>query len=68
MQLTCLYHPVLEMMVTDDEDNFKAKLASGLWFEHPSDAKNMRNDYEKQSDANDERKRSRKTKKNAGIA
>lgn len=68
MQLTCLYHPVLEMMVTDDEEDFNNKIASGLWFTHPSDAIKMRNEYEEQSDGSNERKRSRKTKKNARTA
>ncbi len=45
--LNCVYHPVDEMRVVTDEDRDKL-LASGAWFDHPQDAKNMREDYEKQ--------------------
>jgi len=48
MQLTCLYHPVKDMIVTDDEEYFNKLVASGVWFEHPTKAKDMRDKYEKQ--------------------
>lgn len=43
MQLTCLYHPVHGMIVTDDENKFNDLIASGLWFDHPNKAKDMEN-------------------------
>lgn len=48
MQLSCLYHPTQEMIVTDDEDHYNKLIASGVWFDHPTKAKNMRNTYEEQ--------------------
>jgi len=71
MQLTCLYHPVNEMLVTDDEEQFNRLLASGVWFKHPNQAKEMRIKHEKQirSECGKGRVNSkRKTKEDAGDA
>ncbi len=47
MQLTCLYHPVDEMKVLDDADEYDRLIATGFWFDHPLKAKSMRESYEK---------------------
>jgi hypothetical protein len=44
--LNCAYHPVNGMKVVDN-DEFEKLLATGVWFKHPTEAKNMREDYEK---------------------
>lgn len=59
MELTCLYHPYLEMVVTDDEKRFKELLDSGLWFRHPNEAKQMRSEYENERLHDEKGKRSR---------
>ncbi len=46
MELTCLYHPYLEIIVTDDEERFKELLDSGMWFKHPNEAKQLKEEYE----------------------
>jgi hypothetical protein len=65
--INCIYHPVHGMRVVQ-QDEYERLLATGVWFAHPTEAKNMRKDYEKQ--IHDERngtrsgttpKRSRKT-------
>lgn len=46
--LTCLYHPTEDLRVLDDEtEEFKKLLNSGVWFRHPTDAKNMREKHER---------------------
>lgn len=70
MQLTCLYHPVKEMIVTEDEEEFETLLASGVWFKHPNDAENMRKQYEErlQNQGLHPKKRQRRTdRKQASI-
>lgn len=47
MQLTCLYHPINKMKVVDDENEYNELIASGLWFDHPTKAKEVREHYEK---------------------
>jgi hypothetical protein len=36
MQLSCLYHAVHAMRVTDDEEEYNRLLKTGEWFTHPS--------------------------------
>lgn len=43
--LTCLYHPVNEFRVVKDEE-VEDMLATGVWFRHPTEAQNMRQEYE----------------------
>lgn len=45
--LYCLYHPTLEMQVVDDEERERL-LETGVWFDHPLQAQQMRQDYERQ--------------------
>lgn len=45
--LNCVYHPVHNMQVVDDETKDKL-IASGEWFSHPSEAKKVREKYERQ--------------------
>lgn len=45
--LYCLYHPTLEMQVVDDEER-EILLETGVWFDHPLQAQQMRLDYERQ--------------------
>lgn len=47
MEPTCLYHPTEPMRVISDEGEFNFLLSTGAWFKHPTEAQNMRNDYEK---------------------
>ncbi len=49
-QRSCLYHPKENMRVieADQEDEYKRLLATGVWFDHPTKAKEMRDEYEKQ--------------------
>jgi hypothetical protein len=49
-QRSCLYHPTEKMRVieADQEDEYKRLLATGVWFDHPTKAKQMRDDHEKQ--------------------
>jgi hypothetical protein len=42
----CIYHPLNEMRVVDDE-TYEDLLSTGVWFKHPNDAKAMREKYEK---------------------
>ena len=58
--LNCIYHPVYPMRVVDDEV-YKDLLASGEWFKHPNEAKQVRQDYERQI-RRDEGQRVRKRK------
>ena len=69
MQLTCLYHPVKEMIVTDDEEYFNKLVASGVWFEHPQKAKDMRNKYEEQirSESGQGRKNGKRARTSTGV-
>jgi len=56
--LYCLYHPTLDMQVVDDEEREKL-LETGVWFDHPLQAKQMRLNYEdqiKHDQANAQRK------------
>lgn len=45
--LSCVYHVTGKMRVVED-DEYKALLASGLWFSHPNEAKEIRNKHERQ--------------------
>jgi hypothetical protein len=60
MALNCIYHPTLPMQVVEDDEKEKF-MATGFWFDHPSKAKSMREDYERQI-RRDERKRGRPSK------
>jgi len=53
--LHCVYHPTLEMQVVEDEEKDKL-IASGVWFMHPNEAKEMREKYEHQITSETERK------------
>jgi len=43
--LNCIYHPVNEMKVVEDEE-YEDLLTTGVWFKHPTEAKAMREKYE----------------------
>lgn len=43
--LTCVYHPIDEMRVVED-DEAELLLASGVWFDSPTKAKEYRNRVE----------------------
>jgi hypothetical protein len=46
--LSCLYHPFIEMQVLDDaSEEYKCLLSSGVWFTHPSEAKQLGEKYGK---------------------
>ncbi len=45
--LHCVYHPTLDMQVVEDAEKDEL-LATGVWFAHPNDAKDMREKYEHQ--------------------
>lgn len=60
--INCIYHPVYPMRVVNDEE-YEQMLASGEWFKHPNEAKQVRNDYEKQI-RRDSGKRGRPPKQN----
>lgn len=45
--LYCLYHPTLEMVVVEDEERERL-LETGVWFDHPLLAKEMRLNYEQE--------------------
>lgn len=66
--LNCLYHPTEQLRVVDDSEREKL-LATGAWFDTPTEAKNMRKDYERRIlDGEQPRKRTRKLKaKDDGI-
>jgi hypothetical protein len=44
--LCCIYHATDPMRVVEDVERDKL-LATGLWFNTPTEAKNMRTDYER---------------------
>lgn len=50
MQRSCLYHPTEPMRVLEEnqEEEYKRLLATGVWFDHPTKAKEMREKYENQ--------------------
>lgn len=43
--LNCIYHPTSEFRVVEDEE-YEELLATGVWFKHPNEAKEMRATYE----------------------
>lgn len=43
--LTCVYHPIDSMRVVE-EDEAEKLIASGVWFDNPTDAKNYRTNVE----------------------
>ena len=47
---SCLYHPTDGMRVIeqDQETQYKRLLATGVWFDHPTKAKEWRENYEGQ--------------------
>lgn len=49
-QRSCLYHPTDGMRVLEEseEEIYKQLLETGVWFDHPTKAKEMRANYEKQ--------------------
>lgn len=47
MELTCFYHPTEPMRVISDESEAQYLLSTGAWFKHPTDAENLRKEYEK---------------------
>lgn len=49
-QRSCLYHPTEGMIVIEEnqEDEYKRLLATGIWFDHPTKAKEMRCQHEEQ--------------------
>lgn len=66
--LNCLYHPTEQIRIVDDSEREKL-LATGAWFDTPTEAKQVRTDYERRIlDGEKPRKRTRKLKtKNDGI-
>lgn len=44
--LNCVYHPTEKMRVVEDEE-YKQLLATGVWFAHPNEAKELREKYER---------------------
>jgi hypothetical protein len=61
--LNCVYHPVDEMRVVDDEERQRL-LATGYWFDHPNAAKQKRETYEKRL-LDEQKPRQRKKRKDA---
>lgn len=49
-QRSCLYHPTDGMRVieADNYEEYKRLLETGVWFNHPNKAKEMRNHHEEQ--------------------
>lgn len=49
-QRSCLYHPTDGMRVieADNEKEYKQLLGTGFWFDHPTKAKEWRENYEGQ--------------------
>lgn len=39
--INCIYHPEFDMRVVDD-DEYEKLLATGQWYKHPDEAKQMR--------------------------
>jgi len=58
--LHCVYHPVHEFRVVEDDEKEKL-LATGFWFDHPNKAKSMRSEYERRI-REDAKPRKRKSK------
>jgi hypothetical protein len=46
--LNCVYHPIDPMRLVDNDERDKL-LATGVWFDHPTKAKEMREKYEKEA-------------------
>jgi hypothetical protein len=44
--LCCVYHPTENMRVVEDVERDRL-LATGVWFNTPNEAKQLRNDYER---------------------
>jgi hypothetical protein len=59
----CVYHPVHEMRVVSDAEK-EQLLATGVWFDHPTKAKDMRAKHEQRLH-NEGRKGSRNRKPKA---
>lgn len=49
-QRSCLFHQTLGMRVieADQEEEYKRLLETGDWFDHPTKAKNVRENHEEQ--------------------
>lgn len=62
---SCLYHPTDGMRVieADQHAEYKRLLETGVWFDHPIKAKEMRSTYEEQI-----RQRSRKGRIDAKLS
>jgi hypothetical protein len=58
--LMCVYHPVNEMKVVEEEEG-EELIATGVWFKHPNDAKDMRAKYEQR--LHDERRKGSSNRK-----
>lgn len=43
--LTCVFHPIDDMQVVE-QDVADKMIASGIWFDHPQEAKEYRNKVE----------------------
>jgi hypothetical protein len=62
--LTCIYHPTDNMRVVEDVERDRL-VASGAWFDTPTEAKQMRAEYERrirEGETPRKRTRERKTK------
>lgn len=58
----CIYHPVMDMRVVDDA-MYEDLIASGVWFKHPNEAKEMRAKYEQRLHNEKRKGRSDRSKK-----
>lgn len=59
--LNCVYHPVDAMRVVSDEER-NDLLSTGVWFDSPTEAKQLRNTYERRIQQ-DEKPRKRASKR-----
>jgi hypothetical protein len=56
LMLNCIYHPVEGMKVVEQEE-YDDLIESGVWFDSPDKAKELRENYEEKLSSNAQRKR-----------
>lgn len=61
--LTCLYHPIDEVLVIEEGEEADRLRKSGVWFDNPNDAKNYKKSVEddiKKENASEQNKKHKK--------
>jgi hypothetical protein len=66
LMLKCVYHPINRFQVVEDDDADKM-IATGVWFDNPTCAKNYRDKVEKDINMEKPKKQLGRPKSNKGA-